>query len=333
MISIRKFLAVSETEQTLLRVVQLLLQGLGLHAVEAEPEEYARFQEDIRKISTAFEGEMAPQSILVEAGSAIKSLEQYNRRATRYLRMQTTELQSMVKMLTSAVSTISTGGDENVRRLSEIGNQVESVSQIQDVRLIKAQLSECLDLIRKETERQRAENEIMVAQLNQELDQGAHRNADVANVPVFDAVTGLPSRRAAEEALAKACETEAPIYAVAIVLDRIETFNARFGYEVGDEILRFVAQSLKRQVLRSDQLFRWTGPMLLALVERPGSLERARADIARIMDLKLEHTVQTSTRTILMPITTRWTLFRTMASLRLLTHKIDGFAKLRLSQE
>ena len=60
---------------------------------------------------------------------------------------------------------------------------------------------------------------------------------------------------------------------MAVVIDRIQILNKRFGYEVGDEIMRYFAGFLKAQLQPKDQMFRWTGPTLAGLVYRPNRLE------------------------------------------------------------
>ena len=64
---------------------------------------------------------------------------------------------------------------------------------------------------------------------------------------------------------------------------------------------------------------------MLALLSRPVRLEIVREEIARLMEYKYEHTVKTSSRTILLPISARWAVFPMMAAPRLLVQKIDTF--------
>jgi hypothetical protein len=72
-------------------------------------------------------------------------------------------------------------------------------------------------------------------------------------------------------------------------------------------------------------MFRWSGSALLVLLPRPNRLEIVRDEIARLMDVRCEHTVQTASRTMLLPIAARWTGFPSMAEPRLLIHKVDVF--------
>ena len=130
------------------------------------------------------------------------------------------EFQAMVKMLTSTVGAISAAGDSNVQQLQVIEKQVESVTKIEDVRHVKDRLAECLDGIRRETERQRSETARTAEDLMQNLE-ASHARAVAAQSNALDPVTGLLPRRQAEEAIAKACRDEVQAY---VLVDRDRSY-------------------------------------------------------------------------------------------------------------
>ena len=172
MISLKKLLTDNETAHTLMRVVQLLLQGIALHTVEGDSEDYARFRESIAQVGCRLEEEISSSEALAQAGAVLKALDEYNRRTSNYVRLQNVELQAIVKMLTSTVGAIALAGDQSVRQLQEIEKQVASASQLEDVRLVRAKLSDCLEDIRRETERQRTETGRTVERLVEPLRSG-----------------------------------------------------------------------------------------------------------------------------------------------------------------
>jgi diguanylate cyclase (GGDEF)-like protein len=70
----------------------------------------------------------------------------------------------------------------------------------------------------------------------------------------LDELTGIPGRRAFEESLRRLGRH----YAIAMVdVDHFKGFNDRYGHQVGDQILRFIASALKR--LSFGQAFRYGG--------------------------------------------------------------------------
>jgi diguanylate cyclase (GGDEF)-like protein len=97
-----------------------------------------------------------------------------------------------------------------------------------------------------------------------------------------DGLTGLPSRRALNEAL----ERVGGAYAIAMVdVDHFKRFNDTYGHEVGDDVLRAVAARLK-DALPAGRVFRYGGEEFAVLFPgRPAAhclpmLEAARGAVA-----------------------------------------------------
>ncbi len=327
MISIKKLLnADPEATGPMLRAAQILLQGIGDHAIRCDPDEYIRFRQSMELTGAALADCAAGPETLIQAGGAIRLLEDYNRRTAQQLRVRGSELEGMVKMLTGAIGEISTAGEENVSRLHRIEGMVSSVTQIEDVRAVRAQLSICLDEIRKEAGRQKTVSSGAIDRLKQDLER-------VQAGTSTDALTGLPVRAQAVELIGTACASEQPALVAIMVIDRLQAVNAALGSEAGDQLLRYFSGYVARGLTSGDQLFRWTGASLLALVLRPAKIETLREEIRYLLDQKLEYTVRTATRSVRLPVTARWTLFPMMASSRLLIQKIDTFASLQPARD
>jgi diguanylate cyclase len=122
---------------------------------------------------------------------------------------------------------------------------------------------------------------------------------DAAN---HDALTGLPNRRALDTRLAAAVETARETgrpFAVAICdIDHFKNFNDRFGHQIGDEVIKFVATSLAKD--GDERLFaaRYGGEEFVVLFEG-STAKQAGAEVDRIRaaiaarDLKVNATGQT----------------------------------------
>lgn len=82
------------------RVIDLFLQGIALHAVEGEQGDYERFRAEIDALGASLAPETPLPQLFVIAGGAVRAMEEYNRRASKFLRQQKTELRHMVSMLT-----------------------------------------------------------------------------------------------------------------------------------------------------------------------------------------------------------------------------------------
>jgi diguanylate cyclase (GGDEF)-like protein len=325
-ISLKKFLSPNTEDQTTMRVVRLLVQGIGQHSISGDANDGARFRESMEEISEGLVDGISAADLNVRAGSVLRGLQDHNGRTARQQQLQTAELQNMLKMLSYTVGVISAIGKAKLDRLEEIQKQVGMVSELDDIRMIKVKLSECLADIRKEAECQKKETGETIEQLNRGIFEARKSAASAGTGEGIDGLTALPLRHEAEAALAESGRAGSQDYVAVMVLDRLQVLNQRFGRELGDAIVVAFVDMLKKRLNPEDLIFRWGGPAFVALLARPGSLERVRSELGRIMEAKLEHSIETSHRSVLVPIAARWTLFPMMAAPRLIYQKIDTFA-------
>lgn len=303
-ISLRRYLFGPEQEvaAALLRMAQLLLQATRLHAVVGDQTDYEKFQQDMTNLERQLDEAVNPQQILVVAGAVAKTLADYNQRTTRYMRMQSAELQAMLAMLTETVATLAAGSERSVTRLQAIEKQLERASALEDIRTLKAKLSECLLNLREEARRQREEMARTITELKSEIKKVEQRQRPATGKPAVQAM----DRSAAERALTLAIQQGAHVYAAVFVVDRVELINGRFGASAAEQLVQFFRSHLAQGLLNSDPVYRWGPSSFVVLMERPYGIEQARLEVQRVASVRLEKTIQIGTRTVLLPITCRW---------------------------
>src|SRR5262249_5209527 len=145
----------SKKENSDVRIVELLLQGIALHAVEGDPQDHEKFRTDMKSLLDGLGESPSPAALLMTTGAALKTLEDYNQRSTKYIRVQGAELHNMIAMLTKTVATLSAGSERSLIKLQEIGGLVEKAALVEDMRALKERMQVCLEAIREETQRQK----------------------------------------------------------------------------------------------------------------------------------------------------------------------------------
>jgi GGDEF domain-containing protein len=326
-ITLKQFLSAGpEADRTPMHVVRLLVQGLGQHAALGDGEESTSFREKMNEASDALIDTIAPADLLVRSGWVLNELEQHTHRVDRIHKLQNAELQNMVKMMAAALSNISATSKVNISKLTEIAKNVGIASELTDVRLIKGKLSECLIDIQEEARRQQVEIADTIQHLRDGLDRGREEPAHAGQARPADVVTGLALRSDAEAALTDAGRSNSTHFVAVMVLERLQMLNSRFGREAGDEILAAYSQMVLKSLTPQDRLYRWGGPALVAILSRQRSLPLVRSEFTHIMETKLEHNIQTPSRSVLIPVSAKWCLYPMMPTPRLLIQKIDEFA-------
>jgi diguanylate cyclase (GGDEF)-like protein len=229
------------------------------------------------------------------------------------------ELQNIIGMLTRAVATFGSACDRSVARLQKIECQLEQASGSEDVPLLKRSIQECLESIRDETLKQKAER----ARTHEMLQVLETSHSAPAKAP--DPVTGLPNRLEAEAALAAAAEGQTPAYVAMLLVDRVALINSRYGHAAGDEVLKLFLESLQTRVLPDDRIFRWSGPAFVVILERTDRLEKVRHLFRAVVPGKIERTIHAANRTALISISSTWTLLPVVVPPADVIEELDKF--------
>lgn len=115
----------------------------------------------------------------------------------------------------------------------------------------------------------------------------AHLHETVNQQARSDTVTRLPNRRALDERLDEAIRHSShsgcPFCVVMMDLDGFKTINDTFGHDIGDDVLRQIADSLKKTLRTSDFLARYGGDEM-TLVLSDTNLSQACIVTRKIQD-------------------------------------------------
>jgi diguanylate cyclase (GGDEF)-like protein len=196
--------------------------------------------------------------------------------------------------------------------LKAIVRKLEKPIAPEEIRALRTRLEECLGLVGSESPHEEAPPEGLV--MAQEKVAGAADQPHAARYcEGIDAVTGLWGRGEAEKTLAAKIERGKNCFATVFVVERLSALNVRFGRAVGDEVLFMIAQHLAQRLPENSSLFRWSGPAFVAILddESDGTVERQMKQIA---SERLEKSVETRGRSILLPITMSFILQRISGS-------------------
>lgn len=74
-----------------------------------------------------------------------------------------------------------------------------------------------------------------------------------------DILTGIPNRQAFENRLAASIDEQSPFCLLLADIDFFKNFNDTYGHQLGDKVLRFVAQTLQKHLKGQDMVTRFGG--------------------------------------------------------------------------
>ena len=308
MVSIKRYLDYHADENTIRHAVGLLIEKLGECAVAQDPLELIDFRREIQGISEALTPDLPHENILTLAGSAAQALENYNRRVTGRLGKQSSEFQAILKMLRNSLVKIAGENGESIQSLARIGEELERGSCIKDLQSLRLHLDNCLSVVREQIEREKAASKSTIEKLQTVIEDLRETTgaSPQRKAPFPVEPRGQQECMAAmQDAAAKGTRH----FAVVMVVNRVQPINARFGRKAGDWMLARFKDHVESHLLASDQLFRWTGPAMVAVLERAKALDEVRGLLRRMLDKPLDGTYETEGRSILIPISAAWSTF------------------------
>jgi diguanylate cyclase (GGDEF)-like protein len=113
-------------------------------------------------------------------------------------------------------------------------------------------------------------------------------NEQLRNLALYDSLTGLPNRMLLEDRMAQAvtrAERAGKSFALMFVdLDRFKPVNDTHGHQVGDELLKGVAQRLSACVRKADTVARTGGDEFIVVLNEIGNPKDAAMVGAKILD-------------------------------------------------
>ncbi len=356
MVSIKKHLNAQqsrdELNEALLRFTVLVLESIRLHAITGDGADYERFQADILRLEETFATPPSPDEVLIAAGAVSKTLDDYAHSSSRFLKQQKHELQTIVAALTQTLGTVANASERTIGRMAEIKAQLEKADVIEDIRRLKARLTECLETVYEESVRQHDEAARAANQLQETAGNRGRGAAPVAAGGVTGAaaeptegnhaalasalrpaVAGSNNsggdsseREAVERVLATVLNKSEESWVGLFKIERANLLVSRFGPPVFEEVVTFVRQRLSSG-LSSLRQYRWDQSAILALLQSQQDIKLIRRKINELFAERLVMNFDLGKREVMLPIGCQWTVLPCLPhhSAHVLIQQIEAF--------
>lgn len=321
------------SEEALRRLILLLLEAIECYAIPGDDIDYEQYRADIRNIIAQFTADILADDALIIAGQVCTILKGYFERTNRFIASRKDEYQKMVSMFTETISSLNTSGERSIVRLKDIEKQIEGATIIEDIRTHRLRLGQCLETIREEIHTQ----ETVSADIRNLLEKGigssniiANSNAvepsmGVAQEPMLDTVTGLPTQKEAEAALLEVLGINRTYFVVPILAKGVHAIYSRLGSEVGDGVLCQISEQLRSLLDKEDRIFRWGGPVFMAILQRSTTITEVRRELYGLSRVRLDDSIQIGARLLWLPVSASWEVIAAIPPLYSLVLKIDQF--------
>lgn len=290
MISISKYIGQvpDEGARALLRVPYVMLEALVAHSVEYDPSKYEANRATLRKIRNDLEIAKTGTDVLQATGAIVRAIETYNRGVSRYISDREEERKSADGLLMGKMLELAKGKGASAEKLRNIGQKLAKAVHGRDIRILKDELAESLQSVREEATHQQEQSDAITIQTLELMNTSGHSGASLVD---SDPATGLPSMQTAELALQQAIGSRVHAYLVLFTV-ALGSITRRYGDGHHDAVLASFAKQIAAKLPRPDPLFRWKGPALVAILERPDLNDTLPPEIAKMSTFRPEFTLE-----------------------------------------
>jgi GGDEF domain-containing protein len=319
---------------TLRQVVALFVKKLGESAVAYDPHELEIFRKQIKAVHDLLTPDLPMENLLIATGSATQALETYNQRFMRIVGKQSRDFREIVKLLQDHLTKMTGSSNHSMENLSKIGEELDRLADFKDVEPLKHHLTQCLSGLREEIQREKFASKELIDKLRVDIEgfresEKARLQPDQARIDSggagSDPATGLRHEGECVAAMQAAIKKGTRHYAAVMVVNRVQQMNARYGRAAGDLMLSRFREIMEGRIVAPDQLFRWTGPAMVAILERPQPFTAVRLLVKQLADVRDDVTFEFGNRSVHIPISANWSVFPLEANPSVAVTQIDAF--------
>jgi diguanylate cyclase (GGDEF)-like protein len=286
MISIRKHIERLAGEDKVRRAYRKTLESILNTTREniliTDTEEHAWFCTNLQSFVERLREDNSVTNVEVIGALVTKTLADHYTKITRRTESRETELKRIIHLLTESASRLDQENKQFYTQLRQAVQNFQSISQLEDISFLRRKLSDQVAHLQETVGRQELSSGNLVARLQAELDEARQEIDQLTQAATTDALTQLPTRRAAEKRIRELTTQEEPFSVGMAVIGRLDLINLRYGAQIGDMVLRRFSGTLKAQLPKRAFLTRWGGPAFVAVLEHTPAAE-LKASIQKIL--------------------------------------------------
>jgi len=181
------------------------------------------------------------------------------------------ERDASIKEVVGTVSEVVNGfkghGERHTGKMEKIAAEFDTLSRLEDVNELRRRLHEDVATLKDSVKEMRRESEESVRHFESQITSFQQRLEMARTESRFDRLTGLGSRRDADQQLRQISKRPSPVCVLLFDVEGFREINRVNGTPFGDKLLQALAHTLSDYFPENDTLFRWGADEFLAIAE------------------------------------------------------------------
>jgi diguanylate cyclase (GGDEF)-like protein len=188
----------------------------------------------------------------------------------------------VVTSVAEAISGFKGHGERHQTNLSRLADEFDSLARVDDVAEIRRRLRDQVGKLRETAQEMRHENDRSVQQFASQISAYQQRLETARKESGVDRLTGLGSRREAEQRLRMLSNKQGTVNILLFDIEGFQAINNKYGTLFGDKLLRAFAHLLDGRFSEDAALFRWGADEFLVIAQGPQHIRAEQcSDICR----------------------------------------------------
>ena len=249
-------------------------------------------------------------------------LEEYRDRQKRREQERAEDFRKVLALLNEAFSHLTAGSERSDSRFKRLETSLSTAAKSEDIRTLKAQLSEVLQFVRQQSEQESQHAQGALKNLGEQMRQ-VHSSASQFG-------SSLQVREQAIARLTESIRNEAEgtckkVYATLFVADALTALRSRHGNQIADGLLEDLSRKDIAAILPEATIFRWGANGLLATWQSDADLSVLTSHVAAKSKAPFDHRAFVGTRVAVFSIPVRSVTMKISSSLSELVPNLDRF--------
>lgn len=203
-----------------------------------------------------------------EAGKiAVAQLDAICRSNSQAMEQRDSALKEVVGTVAEVINGFKGHGERHTGNMEKIAGEFEALSRLEDVNELRRRLHDDIAKLRESVQEMRRESEESVRHFESQITSFQERLETARKESRFDRLTGLGSRRDAEQELRQISKRPAPVCVLLFDITGFREINRVNGTPFGDKLLQALAHTLSDYFPEKDSLFRWGADEFLVIAE------------------------------------------------------------------
>jgi diguanylate cyclase len=271
MISIRK--QIQEADHFAPRFEALCAAHLALTAalpkaaLPANPELSAHCKLTLDQAAQAVKFDASAKDLDQAGKVALAQLDAICRSNAEAIEGRDAAIKEVVGTVADVINGFKGHGERHNENIEKIAVEFDSLSRLEDVNEIRRRLHDDVVKLRETVQEMRRQNEESVRYFESQITSFQQRLETARKESRFDRLTGLGSRRDAEQQLRLVSKRPPPVCVLLFDIEGFREINRVNGTPFGDKLLQALAHTLSDYFPEKDSLFRWGADEFLVIAE------------------------------------------------------------------